>query len=76
MNGRDIDSAVLIALQRLEKLTPKRKEILLSFGALPSALLREELRQKVTAALGESATDFSVSWTSAKAISIPSPQRA
>lgn len=58
MNGRDIDSAVLIALQRLEKLTPKRKEILLSFGALPSALLREELRQKVTAALGESATDF------------------
>lgn len=58
MNGRDIDSAVLIALQRLEKLTPKRKEILLSFGALPSALLREELRQKVTVALGESATDF------------------
>lgn len=58
MNGRDADSAVLVALQRIDKLTPKRREYLLAMSPVPSGLLSAELRPKVCAVLGESATDF------------------
>ena len=58
MNGRDAETAVLVALQRTDKLTPSRREHLLSLTPVPSGLLSAELRPKVCAALGESATDF------------------
>ena len=58
MNGRDADSAALVALQRVEKITPRRRELLLGQFTLPSGLLAEENKGKVTAALGECAADF------------------
>lgn len=58
MNGRDAESAVLVALQRTDKLTPKRRDYLLALSPVPSGLLSVELRAKVCAVLGESATDF------------------
>ena len=58
MNGRDIDSGVLIALARIEKLTASRISRLLALSPLPSGLLSAELRPKVCAALGECAADF------------------
>jgi len=58
MNGRDADTKVLIALQRTEKLTPRRRELLLGESPLPSGLLVAEMKSKLSAALGESVNDF------------------
>lgn len=58
MNGRDADSKVLVALQRVEKLSPRRRSLLLEQCTLPSGLLSEEMRPALNAALGESVTDF------------------
>lgn len=58
MNGRDVNSAVLVALQRVEKLSPRRRELLLGGTTLPSGLLTEEKKPALTAALGESSADF------------------
>ena len=58
MNGRDADTKVLVALQRVEKLTPRKRDLLLGHTPLPSGLLTAEMKPKVAAALGESAADF------------------
>ena len=58
MNGRDADTKVLVALQRVEKLTPRKRDLLLGHTPLPSGLLTAEMKPKVAAELGESAADF------------------
>ena len=58
MNGRDADTKVLVAMQRVEKLTPRKRDLLLGHTPLPSGLLTAEMKPKVAAALGESAADF------------------
>ena len=58
MNGRDADTRVLVALARVEKLSPRRRELLLEQATLPSGLLSAEMKPALSAALGDALTDF------------------
>ena len=58
MNGRDRNTAVLLALRCTEHISQKRREGLLGLAPEPSALLSREFAGRVDALLGEAAEEF------------------